>query len=288
MTAPALALRNISRHFRAGVPGCSAEVTALDDISLTIAPGESVGVIGDAGAGKSTLLLCAAGLLPAERGTVVAARAAYIPPHGVEHPYLTVRASLAFAASERELAGGRESEGVDALIERAQLTGYGALRIGELTAGIRARVAVAHALIGEPQLLCVDEPVIPLSPAQRLRYGALLAALRHTGMAVLIAARRRWSVSGLVQRTIVLERGRLVESALHERTLELDVGTPHLAAHALADRVPSVVRRGRALRVALDNVSAEEVMSACRALGISVYGSRVIVAQSGRVAEEER
>ena len=289
VTAPALALRSITRCFRAGVPGCSAEVVALDDVSLIVMPGESVAVVGDAGAGKSTLLLCAARLLPVDHGDVHGDGARYLPPHGVEHPYLSVRASLEYAATERELATGREAPTADVLLERTQLTEYAKLRIGELTAGLRARVAAAHALVDEPHVLCVDEPSISLSPAQRLRYGALLAALRRDGLAVLLAARKRWSVAGLAQRTVTLERGRVVESALRERTLELDVGAPRLAATALAERVPSVVRRGRALRVALDDeLSAEEVMSACRSLGISVYGSRVIVGRAGRVAEEDR
>jgi ABC-type multidrug transport system ATPase subunit len=288
VTAPALALRTITRRFRAGVPGCSAEVVALDSVSLTLMPGESLGIVGEAGAGKSTLLLCATRLLSVDRGEVVGDGARYVPPHGVEHPYLSVRASLEYAAVERELASDRGAPTADALLERTQLTEYSKLRIGELTAGLRARVAVAHALIDEPRLLCIDEPSIALSPAQRLRYGALLATLRRDGLSVLIAARKRWSVAGLTQRAVTLERGRVVESALRERTLELDVGAPRLAVTALADRVPSVVRSGRALRVVLDDeLSAEEVMSACRSLGISVYGSRVIIGRAGRVAEED-
>ena len=288
MIRPALTLRAVSRRFRAGVPGCSAEVIALDDVSLRVMPGESVGIIGDAGAGKSSLLLCAARLLLVDRGDVIGNGACYVPPHGVEHPYLSVRASLEFTAAERELKSNREAPTADALLERTGLTAYSTLRIGELTAGLRARVAVAHALIDEPSVLCVDEPSIPLSPSQRLRYGALLAELRRDGTAALIAARKRWAVAGLVQRTVTLERGRVVESAPRERTLELDVGAPRLAVTALADRVPRVVRRGRALRVALDDeLSAEEVMSACRSLGISVYASRVIVGRAGRVAEED-
>jgi signal recognition particle subunit SEC65 len=61
---------------------------------------------------------------------------------------------------------------------------------------------------------------------------------------------------------------------------------PRHAAAALSDRIPSVRRRGRALRVPLERISAEEVMSACRSLGISVYASRVIATVAkGRVAE---
>jgi hypothetical protein len=72
------------------------------------------------------------------------------------------------------------------------------------------------------------------------------------------------------------------------RTLELEVGMPSFAAAALANRVPSVRRLGHALRVSLDDVTAEQVLSECLALGIRVHGSRVITtAAPGRVAEAE-
>jgi hypothetical protein len=70
------------------------------------------------------------------------------------------------------------------------------------------------------------------------------------------------------------------------RTLELEVGMPSYAATALANRIPTVRRLGQALRVALDDTTAEEVLSACLALGIRVHGSRVITTGApGRVAE---
>ncbi|MFI5312407.1 MAG: ATP-binding cassette domain-containing protein, partial [Gemmatimonadales bacterium] len=97
------------------MPGCSADVTALDGVSLAVSPGECVGVAGVAGAGKTTLLLCAAALLPPESGMVRGVRAAFVSVHGAApHPYLSVRASLEFAASLRELAGRDEATDVDA------------------------------------------------------------------------------------------------------------------------------------------------------------------------------
>ena len=82
MLPPALELRSVTRRYRAGVTGCSGEVTALDRVSLSVAPGECVGVAGAPGSGKSTLLLCAAGILRPHEGTVRAAQAAFVARRG--------------------------------------------------------------------------------------------------------------------------------------------------------------------------------------------------------------
>jgi ABC-type multidrug transport system ATPase subunit len=288
MSAPALALEllNVTRRYRAGVPGCWADVTALDGVSLAVSAGECVGIAGGAGAGKTTLLLCAAAILPPEAGTVRGVRAAFVCAHGTAHPYLSVRASLDFTATMRELAGCDEAPDIDGVISRAGLSELAHFRIGQLTAGMRARVALAHALLGEPGLLCLDDPLTGLDGAERRRYGALLHELRSDGVAVLVSARNAVPLEGIGARVIELAAGRIAEPSRHARTLELEVGMPRHAAAALSDRIPRVRRRGRALRVPLERISAEEVLSACRSLGISVYASRVIAtAAKGRVAE---
>jgi Cu-processing system ATP-binding protein len=282
--APALEIINVTRRYRAGVPGCWADVTALDGVSLAVAPGECVGIAGGAGAGKTTLLLCAAAMLPPETGTVRGVRAAFVPAHATTHPYLSVRASLDFTAARRELAGCDEAPDIDGVILRAGLSALAHFRLGQLTAGMRARAALAHALLGEPALLCLDDPLTALDGAERRRYGALLHELRADGIAVLIAARDAGLLEGVGARVIELAAGRITEPSRRARTLELEVGMPRHAAVALSGRIPSVRRRGRALRVPLERVSAEEVLSACRSLGISVYASRVIATRS-RVAE---
>jgi putative ABC transport system ATP-binding protein len=236
----ALELRSVTRRYRAGVTGCSGEVTALDRVSLTVAPGECVGVAGAPGSGKSTLLLCAAGILRPHEGTVRAVPAAFVARRG---------------SSEAQLG---------------------------------SHAALTHALRAAPRLLCLDDPLALLDESARERYVTLLHKLRGAGVAVLISGRNPQALDSSSSRIVTLESGRISRAVQRRRTLELEVGMPSYAATALANRIPSVRRLGHALRVALDDVTAEEVLSACLALGIRVHGSRVITtAALGRVAEAE-
>lgn len=234
----ALDIRSVTRRYRAGVTGCSGEITALDRVSLTVAQGECVGIAGAAGSGKSTLLLCAAGILRPHEGSVRAVPAAFVARRG---------------SSE------------------AQLGSHAALTL---------------ALRNSPRLLCIDDPFVLLDSVSRARYTALLHELRGAGVAVLVSARDAAALDACATRIVTLESGRIARAVRRRRTLELEVGMPSYAEVVLANRVPSVRRLGQALRVALDGVTAEEVLSACLSLGIRVHGSRVITTVApGRVAE---
>ena len=148
--------------------------------------------------------------------------------------------------------------------------------------------ALANALRAAPRLLCLDDPLALLDESARERYVTLLHKLRGAGVAVLISGRNPQALDSSSSRIVTLESGRISRAVQRRRTLELEVGMPSYAATALANRIPSVRRLGHALRVALDEVTAEEVLSACLALGIRVHGSRVITtAAPGRVAEAE-
>jgi ABC-type multidrug transport system ATPase subunit len=237
---PALELRSVTRRYRAGVTGCSGEVTALDRVSLTVAAGECLGVGGAPGSGKSTLLLCAAGILRPHEGTVSAVPAAFVA------------------------------------------------RRGSTEAQLGSHAALTHALQAAPRLLCLDDPLALLDSAARERYISILLELRGAGVAVLISGRNPESLECCASRVITLDAGRITRAIRRRRTLELEVGMPSYAAIALSNRIPAVRRLGHALRVALDDVTAEEVLSTCLALGIRVHGSRVITtAAPGRVAEAE-
>jgi ABC-type multidrug transport system ATPase subunit len=159
-------------------------------------------------------------------------------------------------------------------------------RRGSSEAQLGSHAALTHALHAAPRLLCLDDPLTTLDDSARARYITLLHELRGAGVAVLISARRSAVLDPCTSRIITLSAGRIMRSVKRRRTLELEVGMPSHAATALANRIPSVRRLGQALRIALDEITPEEVLSTCLALGIRVHGSRVITVPSpGRVAE---
>lgn len=286
MPAPALELLDVTLRYRAGLPGCPADVPALDGVSLRVESGECVGVAGDAGAGKTTLLLCAAGVLNTDSGVVRAVRGEFVSGRGGAHPYLSLRASLDFEVSLRELAGWDESPDIAGVLRRTGLADVAHLRLGQLSTGMRARAMVAHALLCEPRLLCLDNPLAALDALECRRYRQLLEALCAEGVAALVSSRHVEALDRIGARVVTLHAGRLAGAAPLDSTLELDVSLPRRAAKALSDRLPGVRQRGCGLRVPLDRVSAEEVLSACLSLGITVHGSRVIATTvRGRVAE---
>jgi ABC-type multidrug transport system ATPase subunit len=286
MAAPALEVIDVTVRYRTGYPGRVSHVAALDRASMVAAAGECVGVVGGLGAGKTTLLLCAAGILNPDSGSVRRANAEYVGRTGGAHPYLSVRASLDFAASVRELAGWDGDPDPQRILATVGLTELANARLGQLDAGAHARLLLAHALVTGPGLLSLDDPLESLTTAERRRYGVLVDELCAGGMAVLISARDAHLLDGIASRVLAIHGGRLAQTTGGPRTLELDVTMPARAAAVLADRLPSVRRRGDALRIPLERVSAEEVLSACLALGISVHGSRVITAvMPSRVAE---
>ena len=286
MSATALDLRRVSRRFRAGIDGCSAVVTVLREVSLQVGRSECVGICGAAGSGKTTLLLLAAGLLSPDSGAVWRAPAAWVDEASDALGFLTVRAALEYARTQRDLAGRDTDDDVPGILARAALTEVAHLRVGQLTAGFRARLRVAHALLERPVLLCIDDPLAGLAASERRRYAAFLAELQRAGHAILVTARHRALLSPVAARVVTLHAGRLLDADADPGALELEVHGPLAAEGLLAAHHAGVVRHGRALRIPLARASAEEILSTCLALGIRVRGSRIVAsANPGRVAE---
>ncbi len=285
---PVLEFRDVSRSWRSGILGAPGHDRALDGVTLSVAAGEVVVLTGGAGAGKSTLLLIAAGQASPTAGEVRwcgaldprAARPQLIGARPWEYNFLTVRQALAFHADALEVGSDAPPAPTRfvPLMVGVGLRGKGRTRLGQLGALDRLRVVVAQALIAHPRLLLCEEPLVFCGPEERRVAARMLRDVAGRGIAVMVAVR---DAAGLAaqdvgDRVLRLSRGRLVGDARTSRSvLELAVPSPADAFARLAGRLPSVMRRGRRLRVPLRDHSPEAILALCRDVGVRVRASRV-------------
>ena len=194
-----------------------AGVEALRDVSLTVEPGQRVALLGHNGAGKSTMMKIILGLIPFDEGAVTvcgaapgsaAARAqvAYLPENAAFHPALTGEEQIRHYLS---LRGERMAQAID-LLARVGLADAAKRRIGTYSKGMRQRVGLAQALIGQPRLLVLDEPTSGLDPVSRRDFYALLDDLAAGGTAILLSSHALTEVEARTDRILILSKGRLM------------------------------------------------------------------------------
>lgn len=147
----------------------------LRDVCLEIPQGQVIGLLGPNGAGKSTLMKILMGLWRADSGTVeVPERIGYLPENNPLYEEMYVTEYLEFMAG---LTSAGSKDGLSALIELVGLTPERHKHIRELSKGYRQRVGLAQALLGDPQLLILDEPTTGLDPNQLVEIRALIKNL---------------------------------------------------------------------------------------------------------------
>ena len=198
--------------------------TAIDAVSLDVAAGETVGFLGPNGAGKTTALRILAGVFPPTSGSVriagtdlaaeplrARARIGYLPERPALYDEMTVTALLRFVAALRGARRDGARQDVEHAIVRTRLGDLATRRIGTLSKGMRQRVALAAATVGDPPVLLLDEPTAGLDPSERSEARALIQGLAP-GRAVLLSSHLLDDVSTLCDRVIVLHRGRVIAS----------------------------------------------------------------------------
>lgn len=192
-------------------------VAALSDVSLCVAPGERVALLGHNGAGKSTLMKVILGLIAPDRGEVsvcgatpgratARAQVAYLPENATFHPALTGLEQISHFMRLRNV----NPAGAMALLDRVGLAGAAKRRIGTYSKGMRQRVGLAQALIGHPRLLVLDEPTSGLDPVSRRDFYELLDGLAADGAAILLSSHALTEVEARTDRLLILSGGHLV------------------------------------------------------------------------------
>ncbi|HET7357070.1 MAG TPA: ATP-binding cassette domain-containing protein [Nocardioidaceae bacterium] len=191
---------------------------ALDGLTFTIRPGLVTGFLGPNGAGKTTTLRCLLGLLTPTAGSATIGGRAYRDlddPLGTVgaalessgfHPGRSARAHLETVA----LAGGVEPRRCVELLALVGLTEVADRRVGGFSLGMRQRLALAQALLGDPGVLLLDEPANGLDPAGIAWLRELLRGLAAEGRTVLVSSHVLSEVEQTVDEVVVVARGRLV------------------------------------------------------------------------------
>ncbi len=199
------------------------DLVAVDDLSFAVQKGEIVGFLGPNGAGKSTTMRILTGFLPASEGVVKVAgfdvfeeplevkrRVGYLPENPPVYDALTARAYLRFCAELKRVPRARLRAEVDRVAERTGIADVMGRVIGNLSKGYRQRVGLAQALLGDPEVLVLDEPTVGLDPLQIREVRELVKGLAgaHT---VILSTHILPEVAMTCQKVLVIHHGKLVD-----------------------------------------------------------------------------
>jgi putrescine transport system ATP-binding protein len=197
---------------------------ALDALSLDVAPGEFVALLGGSGSGKSTLLRIVAGFETAEAGRVLlqGRDIGALPPHlrpvsmmfqsYALFPHLSVFDNVAYGLRREGVARPEIARRVEGALALVGLQGFAARKPAQLSGGQRQRVALVRSLVKRPPLLLLDEPLGALDASLRERTGLELRALqRATGAGFVMVTHDQAEALALADRVAVLEGGRLAQ-----------------------------------------------------------------------------
>ena len=210
---------------------------AVEDLSFTVPTGQICGLLGPNGAGKTTTLNVLTGYLAASEGRVIvsghdileepmAARRqlGYLPEQPPLYPEMTVEEYLRFVAELRRVPRAERSAQVRRAMNRVAAADMARRLIRNLSKGYRQRVGLAAALLGDPEVLILDEPTVGLDPAQMIEFRTLIRQLgrKHT---VILSSHILSEVSAVCDQVLILSRGRLMAQ-----------GTPDQLADRLAGR----------------------------------------------------
>jgi ABC-2 type transport system ATP-binding protein len=256
-------------------------VTALSDLTLTVEPGVT-GLVGANGAGKSTLIKILLGLLEASSGTarvlghdtategeLIRARVGYMPEHDCLPPDVTATELVTHLGRMSGLPPTAAKEQAAEALRHVGLHEERYRQIGTFSTGMKQRVKLAQALVGDPGLLLLDEPTNGLDPAGR---DAMLALIHRIGtefgIAVIVASHLLSEIERICDQLVAIEGGRLLRAAtLSSMTrnvpwlaVEVEEGAEQLAARLEASGL-TVRPEGRALLVP---VGSDDVFTAVR------------------------
>ncbi len=211
-------------------------LTAVDGISLTLAPGECLGLLGPNGAGKSTLIRSIVGRVIPNRGTVSifgnaaqsqAARNAlgWIPQELAIYPRLTCAENLIAFGRYHGLSGSKLKEQSAWCLEWAALTDRAKTVAGQLSGGMKRRLNMALGIIHQPKVVLMDEPTVGVDPQSRNRIFEMIEALRAHGTSLIYTTHYMEEAERLCDRIAIVDHGKIIAEGTYAELVRSSFGT---------------------------------------------------------------
>lgn len=282
----------LCKVFRVGFWG--RRVTAVDRLDLNVRRGEVFGFLGPNGAGKTTTLKILMGLIYPTSGTArlfghevgdprAKTKLGFLPESPYFYDYLTSREFLRFYGHLFALSGGLLEKRIDELLELVGMTAARDLQLRKFSKGMLQRVGIAQALINDPELVVLDEPMSGLDPIGRKEIRDLILRLKETGKTVLFSSHILHDAEVLCDRVAMILKGRLVacgkvtdlidQGASHQVELVVDRLTSEGVGH-LRPLTEKIVTQGDRMLVILKNQQqvdgALEIIRAAKARLVSM------------------
>jgi ABC-2 type transport system ATP-binding protein len=231
------------------------EIQAVNGISLEVKKGEVLGFLGPNGAGKSTTMKMLTGFLDPDAGCARIAgidvqeepkqakrKLGYLPEGAPCYGDMTARAFLTFIAEIRGFERDEAKNRVAAAVDKTQLASVLDQKIDTLSKGFKRRVAIAQAILHDPEVLIMDEPTDGLDPNQKHQVRSLIAAMA-ADKAIIVSTHILEEVEAVCSRAVIINRGRIVADGTaedlmrrlpHHNTISMHVATARADAVAKA------------------------------------------------------
>jgi ABC-2 type transport system ATP-binding protein len=270
----------------AGLRRSFGTLTALDDLSFTVPAGQVVGFLGPNGAGKTTTMRAVFGLTDLDAGTVhwngspvgqaQRRRFGYMPEERGLYPGMLVADQLEYLGRLHGLSGAEASVATRTWLERLDIADRAQSKVEALSHGNQQRVQLAAALVHDPELLVLDEPLSGLDPAGIDAIGQVLVDQARAGCCVLFSSHQLDLVEDLCEQVIIIDHGRLVVTGTVDelassgaRRLVVRIEGERSAAWAqeLDGVSVSEVAAGEARLVLDDDIDSDVVLRAAMAAG---------------------
>ena len=252
---PVIELMQVSKEYRSGF--LMKKIKALDNLTLSIDEGETFGYIGPNGAGKTTTFKILMGLIYPTSGTVrlfgrdlgdirVKQIIGFLPEAPYFYDYLTAEEFLDFYGQLFQLERNLRRKKIDELLELVDLSRARTLRLRQFSKGMLQRIGIAQALINDPQLIILDEPMSGLDPLGRIQIRDIILLLKKQRKTIIFSTHILSDVEQICDRVGILVGGKLkdlvdLDDLLRERVKSIEIVASGLGESEI-HRVKTVAR----------------------------------------------